>query len=435
MGKQKRLRKGALVGGSMTKILLKGPVLTRSGYGEQTRFALRALRKKEDLFDIFIQPISWGQTSWLSETSEERLWIDQTIEKTIIHIQQGGKFDATVQCTIPNEWENYPGTTNIGYTAGIETTKVAHEWLQKANEMDKVIVVSEHSKKVFEETVYAAREKETEKEYTLKLETPIDSIGYPVKSFEETDELKLDLKHDFNFLTVAQMGPRKNIHQTIKWFVEEFKNDDVGLVLKINATRNCVMDREHLLHDLRSTVKGFSESENKCKIYLLHGDMSDMEMHSLYQHPKIKALVSLSHGEGFGLPMFEATYCGLPVISTSWSGQADFLYDDKGRANFYDVRYDLAPVPEEIIWEGVIIKESMWCYPKEESTKQQMRLCFTELSADPGIPEAFNPERHKKFLKEKFSEDVMLNKFCDLVTDALQKDSEWLEDLDEVAEL
>tara|TARA_R110002020_G_scaffold332468_1_gene547872 strand:+ start:2958 stop:4217 length:1260 start_codon:yes stop_codon:yes gene_type:complete len=419
----------------MIKILLKGPVLTRSGYGEQTRFALRALREKEDFFDIFIQPISWGQTSWLSETSEERMWIDQTIEKTIIHIQQGGRFDATIQCTIPNEWEAPPGTTNIGYTAGIETTKVAHEWIQKANKMDKVIVVSEHSKKVFEDTVYGAREKETEKEFTLKLETPIDSIGYPVKSFDEIDELELDLKHDFNFLTVAQMGPRKNIHQTIKWFIEEFKNDDVGLVLKLNATRNSVMDREHLLHDLRSIAKAGMEPENKCKVYLLHGDMTDNEIHSLYSHAKIKALLSFSHGEGFGLPMFEAAYSGMPVVTTSWSGQADFLYDDKGRANFYDVRFDLQPVPEEVVWEGVIIKESMWCYPKEESAKQQMRLCYTELSSDSGAPESFNPDRHVEFLKEKFSEKAMLNKFCDLVMNAVQKDSEWLEDLDEVAEL
>ena len=38
-------------------IILKGPVLTRSGYGEQARFALRSLRSREDLYNIFIQPL------------------------------------------------------------------------------------------------------------------------------------------------------------------------------------------------------------------------------------------------------------------------------------------------------------------------------------------------------------------------------------------
>ncbi len=105
------------------KILLKGPLLTRSGYGEQTRFALRALRSRSETFDIYIQPLNWGVTSWLIEDNEERRWIDQAIEKTIGFIQQGGQFDMSLQVTIPNEWEKL-APVNIGYTAGIEATRV-----------------------------------------------------------------------------------------------------------------------------------------------------------------------------------------------------------------------------------------------------------------------------------------------------------------------
>ena len=64
-------------------VILKGPILTRSGYGEQARFALRSLRSRPDLYNVFIQPLSWGDTSWLTDVDEERTWIDQTIEKTI----------------------------------------------------------------------------------------------------------------------------------------------------------------------------------------------------------------------------------------------------------------------------------------------------------------------------------------------------------------
>lgn len=87
-----------------TKLYFKGPLLTRSGYGEQSRFALRAIRSRPDLFDVYIQPLQWGQTSWVSEADEERRWIDQNVEKTIGYIQQGGTFDASFQVTIPNEW-------------------------------------------------------------------------------------------------------------------------------------------------------------------------------------------------------------------------------------------------------------------------------------------------------------------------------------------
>ena len=112
------------------KILVKGPVLTRSGYGEQARFALRALRSRPDLFDIFIQPIIWGQTSWLHEYDEERLWMDRKIEDTVHHINDGQAFDLSLQVTIPYEWEIL-AMENVGVTAGIETTKVPHSWLRK----------------------------------------------------------------------------------------------------------------------------------------------------------------------------------------------------------------------------------------------------------------------------------------------------------------
>ena len=133
----------ALNGGGVMKkkVLLRGPVLTRSGYGEQARFALRALRSREDIFDIFIHPLQWGHTSWLNEENEERKWIDAKIEQTIGHVQNGGGFDYSVQVTIPNEWEPL-ATKNIGYTAGIESTRTAHEWIQKGNQMNNLIFVS-----------------------------------------------------------------------------------------------------------------------------------------------------------------------------------------------------------------------------------------------------------------------------------------------------
>ncbi len=69
------------------------------------------------------------------------------------HIQKKAPIDISLQVTIPNEWERM-APINIGYTAGIETTKVAPQWIEKAKLMDKIIVVSNHSKNVFENTTY-----------------------------------------------------------------------------------------------------------------------------------------------------------------------------------------------------------------------------------------------------------------------------------------
>ena len=393
------------------KILFKGPLLTRSGYGEQSRFAIRALRSREDLFDIYIQPLKWGMTSWLFEFDEEREWIDSTIEKTIAYTQQGGQFDMSFQVTIPNEWEKL-APVNIGYTAGIETSKVAPIWLQYANEkMDKVITISSHSLNVFKDTKAIAENPQTGERFKYELKTPIEYINYPVKTYESLPELDLTFDTDFNFLAVAQFGPRKNLTNTIKWFIEEFHDDNVGLVLKTNIAKNSIIDREKIREDLTNFVSQFPD--RKCKFYLIHGDMTDEEMHALYEHEQIDAFLALPHGEGFGLPIFEAAYSGLPVVATGWSGHLDFLVDEEGNEQFYNVAFDLQPVQDKVVWENVIIKESMWAYPREQSAKRQMRLCYEDTigGADSSLRAAYLSER----LHKTYSVDKMYQKFVEMV--------------------
>jgi|TARA_Y100000310_G_scaffold319432_1_gene374693 glycosyltransferase involved in cell wall biosynthesis len=414
----------ATIGGGMRKkILLKAPILTRSGYGEHGRFALRALRSREELFDIYIQPLQWGATSWMNERSEERDWIDNIIEKTIAFIQQGGQFDMSLQVTIPNEWIRL-APINIGVTAGIESTRVAPLWLQKGNEMDKIVVVSEHAKRTYADTVYSTANEQTGEQAELKLDTEIEVVNYPVKEFGDIDELELSLEYDFNFLTVAQFGPRKNIPNTIKWFVEEFQNDEVGLVLKTNLAKNCLMDREKLFNEMKQQLATLPE--HKCKIYLLHGDMTDEEMHALYLHPKLKAFVLLSHGEGFGLPTFEAAYSGMPIVTPGWSGYLDFLVNKKtGVSEYHNVEYDIQPIPDSAVWENVLIKESMWANPREHSVKQQMRQCYANIETSKKVA-----NKLAKRIKKDFTEEVMHAKFISAIVNEGEFDVEnWLSGL------
>ena len=397
-----------------TKLFFKGPLLTRSGYGEQSRFALRALRSRPDLFDIYIQPLQWGKTSWVSENDDERLWIDQNVEKTIGYIQQNNRFDVSFQVTIPNEWEKL-APINVGFTAGMETTKVAHQWIQKGNEMDRIVVVSNHSKNTYKNTQYAMRNETTNQEFSLNLETEIDVANYPTKDFGDCEPLELKLDYDFNFLCMAQFGPRKNLPNTIKWFVEEFHNDEVGLIVKSNIAKNCLMDREKLFHDIKNFVHNYPD--RKCKIYLLHGDLDDKQIHSLFESDKINAFLTLTHGEGFGLPVFEAAYTGMPVVAPGWSGQLDFLVNKStGKSEFYNVEYDLHPIPENVVWEGVIIKESMWSNPREHSAKQKMRECYSDLTSDNKEEISQRFKNHAAYLHEEFSEEkqyaVMVNSVC-----------------------
>ena len=102
------------------KLLLRGPILSRSGYGEQARFALRALRSRRDLFDIYVLNTQWGHTKNIAGDTEERRWIDQIMLKTNQFQGAGGKYDMSLQVTVPHEFEKLT-PINVGYTAGIET--------------------------------------------------------------------------------------------------------------------------------------------------------------------------------------------------------------------------------------------------------------------------------------------------------------------------
>ncbi len=418
------------------KILLKAPILTQSGYGEQSRYAMRALRSREDLFDIYIQPIMWGATSWSREYDEEREWIDNTIQKTVNYVQsnpnsQGPSiFDYSLQVTIPNEFEKL-AKINVGYTAGIETTKVHHDWIIKSNQnVDKVITTSNHSRDILSQTEYEAYNQAGQ---TVKLRTnvPVNTVNYCVKEFKDLPELNLNLAYDRNLLCVAQWGPRKNLEKTILWFVEEFRNEEVGLVVKANMAKNCLIDRENLRNNITEFLLQNNLLETTCKVYLLHGDLTDAEMHSLYKNEKLTGLVSLTCGEGFGLPIFEAAYSGLPVAATGWSGHLDFLQDDDGNDLFYNIAYDLKQVPQQVVWEGIIVEDCMWAEAREFPAKQAMRklIDFPELSINPekSIRERFAPEiMYDKFVNEIIEFDNRLG----IIGEDAQDD--WLSDIDSI---
>lgn len=394
------------------KILVTGPALTTSGYGEQSRFALRALRSREDLFDVYLSPTSWGQCGWIHEDNEERAWLDSLVGKTVQYNQMSNgqpQYDMSLQITIPNEWKKL-APINVGYTAGIESNKISPHWINPSNQMDKIVVVSNFAKKGFENGVYTATDNKTGQQFpNYKVTTPIEVVNYSIRK-SDTVELDLPITTDFNFLVVAQAGPRKNFANTVKWFVEEFKNDEnVGLICKTHLAGASQIDREAITNNLEQILS--AHKDRKCKVYLLHGDMSEGELASLYTHPKVKALVSLSHGEGFGLPLFEAAGHGLPVITTEWSGHTDFMYcpnkEGKVKPHFARVDFTLQQVQPEAVWQGVIEKDTMWAFPIGTSAKGQMRAVYKDHDRYRGQAKRLAAHIEKEFETNKIYEQFV----------------------------
>ena len=131
--------------------------------------------------------------------------------------------------------------------------------------MDRIIVVSNHAKQVFENSVYEGSDPQTGRKVVLKLEKPMEVVSYPVRNFDKDNNFKLELEHDFNYLLMAQWSERKNIENTIKWFVEENFDQDVGLIIKTNSQANCKIDQEFTLQKrlkplLKHTKTGSAKS-------------------------------------------------------------------------------------------------------------------------------------------------------------------------------
>jgi len=403
------------------KIIVVGPAFSQTGYGEQCRFALRSLVSREDLFDVYLKPIEWGKSSWLLPNDKDRGWLDALVRKTQFHAQTEQNmdyFDISLQVTIPNEWQKI-APINVGYTAGIETTRVAPQWVEKSTLMDRIITISNHSKEVYANTVYEAVLNQTKQKIKVKCETPIDVVHYPVRHYEPED-IKIDFETDFNFLLISQWGPRKNFENTIRWWLEEFQNEEVGLVVKTNLIKTSVIDRLHTMQRLETLLSAYEG--RKCKVYLLHGNMSDEELTALYAHPKIKSLISLTHGEGFGLTLFEAAYNGVPVIAPDWSGHKDFLYAPKkvkktkkvkNVAHFAKVAYDLNKVQPEVVWDGVITPDAMWCYAQEKSFATQCRNVLKNINRFDKQAKSL-----QKWVVDTFTAENQYAKFCDSIISA-----------------
>jgi len=394
---------------SKQTVVISGPISTYSGYGSRTRDVAKAFIEL-DKYDVKIIPQRWGSTPW-GFIEDHPEW--SFLNDHLFHPQPNQQYpppDIWVQVTIPNEFVKQ-GKYNIGITAGIESTIAPADWVEGCNRMDLVLGSSNHSIDVLKNSKFQKHDNKTNQvvgniELNVKTDILFEGLNLdtykPVKS---TLDLS-NIRESFCYLFVGHwiqgdLGhDRKNVGLLVKAFLETFKNksQQPALILKTSSGTVSYMDREVILKkidSIKKTVKGKLPN-----IYLLHGDFTDAEINELYNHNKVKTMISLTKGEGFGRPLLEFTQTKKPIIATGWSGHIDFLKPDMS-VLLPGTLGDVHPSAQNK-W---LIKDSKW-FDVDTMTLGRT-LKDTHKKYKDYIP---NARRQATYAKENFSFDKMKEK-------------------------
>ena len=399
-------------------VVISCPIDTYSGYGSRARdFVKATVEAKKDDWDVWVMPQRWGETPWgyIQDHKEEWGWL----EPKMLPFQQplNQKPDVWMQITIPNEFQPI-GNYNIGVTAGIETTLCHPSWIDGINRMDLTLVSSVHAKKVFEATQAEERHPDGQIVRKIQIQKPVEVLfeGVDLNTYfeinnddlPETDLItSLDnIDENFAFLFVGhwlqgEFGQdRKNVGQTIKVFLETFKNkhNAPALILKTAIHNGSIMDHTEVLNKINN-IKSTVKAKKLPNIYLIHGELEEEDMNHLYNHPKVKAMVNFTKGEGFGRPLLEFSVFKKPIIASGWSGHVDFL----NREFVSLIEGRLQPIHSSAVVENILVKESSWFEADFVSASQKMVDVWTNYKKY-----ETNAKRQTHYAKSNFSFEKMV---------------------------
>ena len=143
----------------------------------------------------------------------------------------------------------------------------------------------------------------------------------------------------------------------LKVYLETFKNqkNPPALIMKTSSAGFSIIDRKDIKEKV-DMVRNSIESDSLPNIYLLHGDLTDDEMNQLYNHPKVNAHLTFTHGEGFGRPLLEASFSGKPILAPISTGQADFLDKDYT----IELPHVMTKIPQSAFPKEYFNSESVW---------------------------------------------------------------------------
>jgi len=320
------------------KINVIGQIFGTSGYASHTKQLARALY---DIADVKLSSqIPGGFEKELSD--EELLMLKKPDGKDRINIIIG----------FPHSWSQFcDRENNVGFLIW-EGDRIPKDWMDCcANLMIKQVwVPSVHTKDAILETlkdypntsaVVVPKIRIVPHGVNLDLFYPVEKPGMPItfvcnKGFRNVED-------------------RGGIQYAIQAFLNEFPEGQGKLLIKLNSAYSIDLGG---FNAIMSQLGVKSRSD----VILNTQNIDYKSMNLLYAQGHI--LLNPVRAEAFSIPCAEAMACGLPVITTNYGGQTDFVTNENG----WLVDYDLEEVKHEIMYEGV-----RWATPQLASLQKAMR--------------------------------------------------------------
>ncbi|MHA1368144.1 MAG: glycosyltransferase [Promethearchaeota archaeon] len=279
-----------------------GQVDDPSGYGNVARNYVEELARRKNIIDLKVIPINFMPRLKWSEEHRDLLFKD------------GDKKDIVIHHMTPDNWKSAPGRINIGYAAW-ETNMIPRYWLPHCMMMDEIWTPSEYSRQAFINSGIPPKK------------VIVIPHGVDVDKFSPNDIAKLQMlnKENFNFLSVFQWNWRKGYDVLLKAYFREFEDDrDVSLILKTYGFNESAAENNRIRKEIMHIKDMTIGNKKGPKVIFIRGFLPMPE----YLYRASDCFVLPARSEAWGVTYLEAMGCGVPVISTRYGGQLEFLNDD-----------------------------------------------------------------------------------------------------------
>lgn len=244
------------------------------------------------------------------------------------------------------------GKYKIGFCE-IEGDLVPDDWIRECNQMDEIWVPTNWDRQKFRKA---------------GVTVPIFVFGQGVDSeyfHPAIAPIDWEKPEGFNFLFVGAWDPRKNIPNLVKAFQTEFTSEEpVSLTIKtINLG---------LVDDISEEIKKLKMNEEGGQVRIIEAELKHEELASMYTASD--CFVLPTHGEAWGLPLFEALACGIPIITTGYGAPNELLRDEAGEPlpGVHFLKYQKALAQTNYVY----LQDTYWAEPSIPDLMAKMRHVY-----------------------------------------------------------